>query len=140
MPLYRIALREGTSTEAQRAQIAKEIVRVHCAVTGAPPSFVHAFFSESPPAALPEGKAAFVLGSIRGGRTDAQKAEIVSKLTRSVSDALGLDPAEVGVVTVDVPSHWIMEGGELLPEPGEEEAWLARHRHSGRAARASKGN
>jgi hypothetical protein len=33
----------------------------------------------------------------------------------------------VGVVTVDVPSKWNMEGGELLPEPGEEAEWLARH-------------
>ena len=128
MPLYRFALREGSSTEAQRAQIAKDLVRIHCGVTGAPPSFVHAFFDESPPDALPDGKAAFVLGSIRWGRTDAQKAEIVSKLTNSVSDALGLDAAEVAVVTVDIPSRWNMEGGELLPEPGEEEAWLARHR------------
>ena len=69
-----------------------------------------------------------LLGSIRWGRSDAQKAEIVSELTRSVADALGLEAAEVGVVTVDIPSRWNMEGGELLPEPGEEEAWLARHR------------
>ena len=128
MPLYRFALREGSSTEAQRAQIAKEVVRIHCGVTGAPPSFVHAFFDEWPPDALPDGKAAFVLGSIRWGRTGAQKAEIVSELTHSVSDALGLDAADVAVVTVDIPSRWNMEGGELLPEPGEEEAWLARHR------------
>ena len=128
MPLYRIALREGSSTEAQRAQIAKEVVRIHCGVTGAPPSFVHAFFDEPPLDALPDGKAAFVLGSIRWGRTDAQKAEIVSELTNSVSDTLGLDAAEVAVLTVDIPSRWNMEGGELLPEPGEEEAWLARHR------------
>ncbi len=128
MPLYRLALREGSSTEAQRAQIAKEVVRIHCGVTGAPPSFVHAFFSERPAGELPDGKAAFVLGSIRWGRTDAQKAEIVSELTHSVSEALGLDAAEVGVVTVDIPSRWNMEGGELLPEPGEEAEWLARHR------------
>jgi len=128
MPLYRLALREGSSTEAQREQIAKEGVRGHCGVTGAPPSFVHAFFSEQPADALPDGKAVFVLGSIRWGRTDAQKAEIVSELTRSVSDVLGIDAEAVGVVTVDIPSRWNMEGGELLPEPGEEEAWLARHR------------
>jgi phenylpyruvate tautomerase PptA (4-oxalocrotonate tautomerase family) len=127
MPLYRFGLREGSSSETQRAQIAKDVVRIHCGVTGAPPSFVHAFFFEAPADALPDGKAAFVLGSIRWGRSDAQKAEIASELTHSVSDALGLDAAEVAVVTVDIPSRWNMEGGELLPEPGEEEAWLARH-------------
>ena len=120
MPLYRCALRRGLTTEAQRARIAKEVVRIHCDVTAAPPSFVHAFFSEVPSEELPDGKSAFVLGTIRLGRTDEQKAQIVSELTRSVADTIGRDPAEVGVVTVDIPSKWNMEGGELLPEPGEE--------------------
>lgn len=127
MPLYRCAVAEGLSQEAQRARIAKEIVRIHCDVTGAPPSFVHAFFSELPPGALPEGKRAFVLGSIRAGRSDAQKRQIASELADVVTDVLGLAPGEVGVATADVPASWIMEGGELLPEPGEEAAWLARH-------------
>ena len=128
MPLYRCVVSEGTTTEEQRARIAKEIVRIHCDVTGAPPSFVHAFFGEVPTSALPEGKAAFVLGSIRWGRTDEQKARIVSELANVVADILGREAEEVGVTTVDVPSKWIMEGGELLPEPGEEADWLARHR------------
>ena len=128
MPLYRFAIREGLSDEAQRARIAKEVVRIHCGVTGAPPSFVHAFFDERPPAELPDGQVAFVLGTIRWGRTDAQKAEIASELQRSVGAALGCADAEVGVVTVDIPSKWNMEGGAILPEPGEEAAWLERHR------------
>ena len=44
-----------------------------------------------------------------------------------LADVTGRERAEVGVATVDVPSKWIMEGGELLPEPGEEAAWLAKH-------------
>ena len=127
MPLYRCAVREGLTSEAQRAAIAKEVVRVHCAVTDAPPSFVHAFFEERPAGELPEGKQAFVFGSIRAGRTAEQKARIVTELTESVAAATGLAPEAVAVVTADVPSKWIMEGGELLPEPGEEAEWLARH-------------
>lgn len=129
MPLYRCAVSEGRTSEAQRARIAKEIVRIHCDVTAAPPSFVHAFFSETAAAELPEGKVAFVLGSIRWGRSQEQKSRIVSELTESVASALGCQPGQVGVATVDVPSRWIMEGGELLPEPGEEAEWLERHRH-----------
>ena len=128
MPLYRCAIREGLSSESQRRQIAKEVVRIHCGVTGAPPSFVHAFFHERPSSELPEGRVAFVLGTIRWGRTDEQKAEIVSELTKSVATALACAESEVGVVTVDIPSKWNMEGGSLLPEPGEEAAWLEQHR------------
>ena len=127
MPLYRFAVAEGLTTEAQRARIAKEVVRIHCDVTAAPPSFVHAFFAETPAEQLPAGKLAFVLGSIRWGRTEAQKAQIVSGLTDVVAEVIGRDRDQVGVVTVDVPSKWNMEGGELLPGPGEEAEWLARH-------------
>ena len=128
MPLYRCATRQGLTTVEQRAKIAKEVVRVHCDVTDAPPSFVHAFFNEVSSAEMPGGKAAFVLGTIRWGRTDEQKARIVSELGASVARILDLRREEIEVVTVDVPSRWNMEGGELLPEPGEEAAWLARHR------------
>ncbi len=127
MPLYRCAVSQGLTTEEQRARIAKEIVRIHCDVTGAPASFVHAFFRETSPDELPEGKVAFVLGSIRWGRTDDQKARIVSELSDVVANVLGRELDEVGVATVDVPSKWNMEGGELLPEPGEEAEWLERH-------------
>ncbi len=127
MPLYRCNIRKGLTTETQREHIAKEIVRIHCGVTGAPPSFVHAFFDEVAADTLPDGKAAFVLGSIRWGRTDEQKQQIVSELQDVVARTTGQAPEAVGVVTADVPSKWNMEGGELLPEPGEEAAWLARH-------------
>lgn len=127
MPLYRCAVLDGSTTERQRGEIAKEVVRIHCGVTGAPASFVHAFFTDTPASDFPKGKRAFVLGSIRWGRTDEQKAQIVSGLTESVSKILACQADEVDVVTVDVPSKWNMEGGTLLPEPGEEEAWLARH-------------
>jgi phenylpyruvate tautomerase PptA (4-oxalocrotonate tautomerase family) len=127
MPLYRCAIRKGLTTEEQRAQIAKEVVRVHCGVTGAPAAFVHAFFSEASPTELPEGKLAFVLGSIRAGRTDEQKARIVSELTEFVATTTGCERDEVAVVTADIPAKWVMEGGRLLPEPGEEAEWLKGH-------------
>ncbi len=127
MPLYRCAVSEGLTSVKQREQIAKEIVRVHCGVTGAPASFLHAFFSQASDQELPQGKVAFVLGSIRSGRTDEQKARIVSELTDFIAGVLGRNANEIGVVTVDVPAKWNMEGGELLPEPGEEAEWLARH-------------
>ena len=128
MPLYRCAVAAGSTSLEQREQISKEIVRIHCDVTAAPPSFVHAFFNEVPDAELPGDKVAFVLGSIRKGRTDEQKRRLVSEMAQSVANALVCKASDVGVVTADVPSKWIMEGGELLPEPGEEAEWLARHR------------
>jgi hypothetical protein len=28
------------------------------------------------------------------------------------------------VALVDVPARWVMEGGAIMPEPGQEAAWL----------------
>ena len=126
MPLYRCAVREGLTTDEQRAEIAREIVRIHCDVTAAPPRFVHAFFSEESPEKM-DGKSAFIFGSIRWGRTEEQKKQIVSEMSTVLARVTGCAADEVGVATIDVPSKWNMEGGELLPEPGEEAEWLARH-------------
>lgn len=127
MPLYRCTLADGLSTEAQRASIAKEVVRVHCDVTGAPATFVHAFFAEARRGELPDGLDAFVLGSIRAGRSDEQKASIHSQLCSFVASTLGCAEDRVRVVTADMPASWVMEGGAILPEPGEEAEWLAEH-------------
>lgn len=127
MPLYRCTVAPGLTSYAMRSQIAKEVTRIHVDVTDAPPSFVHAFFAEDGDGSLPPGKRAFILGSIRAGRSDAQKRRLCSEMTDAVAKALGLARAEVGVHTVDVPARWIMEGGSVLPEPGEEAEWLARH-------------
>ncbi len=127
MPLYRCTVAEGLTTLEQRSLIAKEITRIHCETTGALPGFVHAFFAEDAKRKLPAGKQAVVLGSIRAGRTPEQKQQLVSEMRSAIASILGRAADEVQVATVEVPARWVMEGGHILPEPGEEEEWLARH-------------
>ena len=127
MPLYRCRVAEGLTSYDQREAIAKVVTRVHCDVTGAPPTFVHTFFAEDDTGELPAGTQALVFGSIRSGRTDEQKRQLVADMTDSIAAILGLPRSEVMVATVDLPARWVMEGGEILPEPGEEADWLARH-------------
>jgi hypothetical protein len=33
--------------------------------------------------------------------------------------------ARIRVDLTDVPASWLMEGGRIMPEPGEEADWLA---------------
>ncbi len=127
MPLYRCTVAEGLTTLEQRSLIAKEITRIHCETTGALPGFVHAFFAEDAKRKLPAGKQAVVLGSIRAGRTPEQKQQLVSEMRSAIASILGRAADEVQVATVEVPARWVMEGGDILPEPGEEKEWLARH-------------
>jgi phenylpyruvate tautomerase PptA (4-oxalocrotonate tautomerase family) len=117
----------GVTSYEQRSRIAKEVTRIHCEITDALAIFVHTFFAEDNDGKLPPGKRAFLLGSIRAGRSPEQKQRLSSDMTSALAGILGIPAAEVAVVTVDVPARWVMEGGDILPEPGEEAAWLARH-------------
>jgi len=127
MPLYRCSVSPGLTSYEQRSRIAKEVTRIHCEITDALPIFVHTFFGEDREGKLPPGKRAFLLGSIRAGRSQEQKQRLSSEMTNALADVLGISPGEVAVVTVDVPARWVMEGGDILPEPGDEAAWLERH-------------
>ncbi|MFN3212061.1 MAG: tautomerase family protein [Henriciella sp.] len=127
MPLYLCNAARGAISDAAKPKIAADITRIHCAVTGAPPQFVHAFFVEEDVAPPLNGKSAVLFGSIRDGRTDAQKDQIISEMRQSIQTHAGLDLEDIGMLTTDVPASWAFEGGEVMPEPGEEAEWLARH-------------
>lgn len=127
MPLYRCLVAPGLTTFEQRARIAQAITRIHCDVTGGLPGFVHAFFREDAKGELPAGRQALVFGGIRAGRSPAQKAQLVSEMQGEIAEIIQRSEDAVLVATADIPARWVMEGGDLLPEPGEEAAWNARH-------------
>ncbi|UTW56506.1 tautomerase family protein [Kordiimonas sp. SCSIO 12610] len=127
MPLYVCNSRKGLITNEAKAAIAKDITDIHCEVTAAPPTFVHAFFFEEATHVPIGDSQALLLGQIRAGRTDEQKAEIVERMRASINHHTGIELDDIVAVTTDTPASWVMEGGDLLPEPGEEEEWLAAH-------------
>ena len=127
MPLYICNAPKGVIDDAAKPKIADDITRIHCDVTGAPPQFVHAFFLEDSPSQPLGDKRAVLFGSIRAGRTDAQKAQIISEMQASVHAHTGIAMEDIEMTTADVPASWVLEGGEIMPEPGEEAEWLAKH-------------
>jgi phenylpyruvate tautomerase PptA (4-oxalocrotonate tautomerase family) len=125
MPLYRVLNRPGLLDPAEREQFSRDVVEVHCGVTGAPASFVHVVYADDVEGNLPVGTEAMVAGTIRAGRNADQKAEIIERLTHRLAEHARIDPATVTVLSNDIESSFTMEGGKLLPEPGspEEEEW-----------------
>jgi phenylpyruvate tautomerase PptA (4-oxalocrotonate tautomerase family) len=124
MPVYQCSVFPSRLDDSKRQQIASEITRIHCESTGAPPDFAHVLFVDPPESA---GPGASVLGTIRAGRPDALKARMAAAIAEAVAKTIGEEPGLVRVHLLDVPASWVMEGGALLPEPGEEAEWLARH-------------
>ena len=128
MPFYHATIRPGLLHPAAREGFAKDVVDVHCDVTGAPPSFVHVLITEDADgSALPAGDNALVVGTIRAGRTETQKVEIVDRVNNAMGLRAGVGAATVSTTIRDVQASYTMEGGEVLPEPGspEEERWKA---------------
>ena len=127
MPLYMTNAAKGAIDDNAKRKIAADITRIHCEVTDAPPAFVHAFFVEDAPHMPLDGKSAFLMGSIRAGRNGDQKTQIIDQMQQSIHEHAGLALEDIHVVIRDTPASWVMEGGDIMPEPGEEAAWFAAH-------------
>ncbi len=125
MPLYICNSKKDVIDSKARQAIARDITRIHCAVTGAPESFVHAVFFEEAPQFPLDDKTLYVMGTIRKGRSDTQQQEIAQAIRASLAQqgGVGLEHTEARIR--ETPASWVLEGGEIMPEPGEEEAWFA---------------
>lgn len=125
MPLYTISTENSIAVET-RGQLANLIMDVHCAITGAPQTFVNVVFSENVPI-KPEAKLS-ILGAVRKGRTAELSMTLQQELIRQIAKHLDVADSEVDLSLFEVPAQWVMEGGEVLPEPGEEALceWLQK--------------
>ncbi len=127
MPLYMCNTKPGEIDDAAKAKISADITEIHCRITDAPPTFVHAFFFEELPLIDLNEKSVVLVGNIRAGRTSEQKQQMINEMRQSINTHSGVALEEIVVRTNDTPASWVMEGGDLLPEPGEEADWLANH-------------
>lgn len=131
MPLYRCTSAPDALDDVQRAAVAKAITAIHCSLTGAPPTFVHVQFhhAETFRRSRSGADVRFELhGGIRAGRSPELAEQLVLRCRQAVSAITGAPLDSVTMRTSATPASWILEGGRVLPEPGEEAAWLAEHR------------
>jgi 4-oxalocrotonate tautomerase family enzyme len=130
MPQYHCLVQKDRFTNEKKAELANEITRIHCELTGAPAHFVHVLFTDFASgnwftAAEPSGFS-IVNAFIRAGRSDAQKQTLLEQISNSWSRITGQSELEIVVTVTDIKSeHW-MEAGQLMPQPGEEKEWFAR--------------
>lgn len=127
MPLY-LCNTASTAVPADvAAQIANDITRIHCDVTSAPATFVHAFFVEGALRPPLDSRQVVLTGTIRAGRTADQKQSLEWQMHSAIQERTGLPSEQIGVAIGETPASWVMEGGDIMPEPGDEAEWLAAH-------------
>jgi phenylpyruvate tautomerase PptA (4-oxalocrotonate tautomerase family) len=131
MPTYTVVAPAGQLDSARKARIVHHITRVHNEVTGAQTFFAQVVFQEigagdwfmgGAPLA---GDQVYLYGHVRGGRPKEMKNTLVLGLRDVVQEGAGVDKSKVWVYLVELPPSHMVEYGHVLPEPGEEAAWLA---------------
>lgn len=121
MPLYTVSTKKPLTHDV-RDQLAAGITQLHCDATGAPAEFVQVVFSFNVP--LGKHKQVHLLGSIRSGRSSETKQLIISRFHQLFHTVLRTTEDQAVVQLMDVPASWVIEGGDIMPEPGEEAEWL----------------
>jgi phenylpyruvate tautomerase PptA (4-oxalocrotonate tautomerase family) len=130
MPTYHCTSLAGLLDSEKKSRIAAEITRIHHKVTGAAPFFAQVIFAEVKPGDLYmggkplAGDQLFVHGHIRAGRSAVDRTKIVSEIVVALGAATSLQQRSIWVYVSEIPPRQMAEYGHVLPEPGDEEAWL----------------
>ncbi|MGU3539328.1 tautomerase family protein [Methylobacterium sp. A54F] len=130
MPTYAFSTAKALTPE-QRARIVESVTAIHHVEATAPRYFVQVIFQQVEPGAIFIGGEpasrdhVWVRADIRAGRTNEQKARMLRRIMRETSEILAISEQDVWVYISDIPAQGVLEFGNVLPEPGGEEQWLA---------------
>ena len=121
MPHYRCIIPKDALTFDQRQEIALAFTDIHCGSTGAPRSFVSVTFLETPPGETSEfGTDYYLDGGNRAGRSEEVKRQLLADLTAAFGRIANVPADQIPGRITENPASWTMEGGFVLPEPGQE--------------------
>ena len=123
MPVYSLTSREKIN-DVNKEKLANLFTDVHCGLTGAPEQFVHVIFADGVP--LKDGKDLYIQANVRAGRTEATVADIRKQLVEKSADILSIPSSQVRINLLEIQPKWCVEGGYVMPEPGEEDEWFEK--------------
>jgi phenylpyruvate tautomerase PptA (4-oxalocrotonate tautomerase family) len=128
MPVYTCTTVESTLSTETKASLAAEMSRVHSMINHVPSTYVNVVFHElAPDDVYTDGRPAqplLINGWVRTGHPEAQSSQLVAEIAAAAARITGLPTKRVLVVIQNSPAHLAIEGGRVLPDPGEEQAWL----------------
>jgi phenylpyruvate tautomerase PptA (4-oxalocrotonate tautomerase family) len=129
MPIYTCTANDATLTASTKAELAGEIARIHSAINHVPSTYVNVVFHELPADAVyTDGRPAapvLVSGWVRAGHPEGDITRLATEIAAAVTRLAGVPADRVLVVFESSPAHFAVEGGRVLPEPGEEQAWIS---------------
>lgn len=129
MPTYQVYTSHNCLTGPVKASVAQAITRAHSEVTGAGNFFAQVMFTEKAAEDYYLGGRAlqanhlFVHGVIRARSLELKKV-LIEKLVTEIANAGSLHERYIWVYLSDLPPDMMVEFGRVLPQPGEEAAWV----------------
>ena len=131
MPVYTCTMAQSTRSAAIKADLAGEVTRIHSMINHVPGTYVNVIFHELPCDDIyTNGQPAqplLINGWVRTGHPEAQSSQLVAEIAAAATRVTGIPAKRVLVVIQNSPAHFAIEGGRVLPAPGEEAAWLREH-------------
>ena len=130
MPTYAFTTAKDLTAE-ERGKLVESVTAIHQVEATAPRYFVQVvFYKVEPGTIFIGGETAspdhvWVRADIRSGRTSEQKARMLRRIMSETSEILAVSEQAIWVYISDIPAQGVLEFGNVLPEPGGEEQWLA---------------
>ena len=129
MPIYTCTITESTLPGPVKKALAREIASIHSEINHVPSTYVNVVFHELPADDVyTDGVPAspvLVSGWIREGHPKAEVTRLATEIAAAVTRVAGILAERVLVVFQSSPASFAVEGGRVLPEPGQEQAWIA---------------
>ena len=130
MPIYTCTTNSETLDSRTKNELAAEITRIHAEINHVPTTYVNVVFHEVPPENLyadarPAGSL-LINGWARQGHPEAETTRLALEISGAASRVVGISEKSILVVIQSSPASAAVEGGRVLPEPGQEAAWIAR--------------
>lgn len=129
MPIYTCTTTESTLPAHTKAALAGEIATIPSEINQVPSTYVNVVFHELPAESIyTDGVPAspvLVSGWIRQGHPKAETTRLATEIAAAATRVTGVPAEQVLVVFQSSPASFAVEGGRVLPEPGQEEVWIA---------------
>ena len=123
MPLYGLTSNKHLS-RAHKQKLADLFTDAHCSIMIAPEQFVHVIFFEGIP--LAGNNELYIHANVRKGRSQDQIDQLCDAVKAGCAEILEVGEDRIHINLMEIEGKWAMEGGFVMPDPGEEDEWMEK--------------
>ena len=123
MPLYSLTSSKYLSAD-KKQKLVDLFTTAHCSIMVAPEQFVHVVFFEGIP--IMNNKRLYIHANVRLGRTQDQIDRVCEAFKTGCAKILQVNEDKIHINLMEIDGKWAMEGGFVMPSPGEEDEWMEK--------------